>query len=324
MLTLEETKTFVKALLEKAHNRFKQEIAGENEELLPRVIREFQASVARRSWKVSQKWCMWNNEGPVLMPDYTRLYYRKGSTEVIIQEFPPQIRLMKFMGTLAARKDSSDVIQESERTKIYQYSLALPYMVFIFKYVHGDFSQVRCAFSDRPLKRLEEKPLKPYLSNLDSNLNVCLGRGIDRSQLIKGNIVQQCSYILSHFWQSIYSDEWSSHFWQSKTHFTGSDPRMATLNAWQEASTDNPLFVIEDVKWLQATEESFGDMVVKMFEGEQESHQLEEELYNDLVENFLQEINKTFQENLDNAEEKVVEATIDQLSTELFEKLNQN
>lgn len=149
-ITKDQAKTIVTELLAKAHNRFKQELAGENEEFLDRVVRQYRAKVARYSWKASQKWCKWNEDGPVLMPDYTRLYYRKGNTEVLVLEYPPQVRLMRFTGSLAKRDSSTSEIKEGEFNTVYQYSLALPYVVFIFKYVNGVFTDVRCTSPTGP------------------------------------------------------------------------------------------------------------------------------------------------------------------------------
>lgn len=139
--------------------------------------------------------------------------------------------------------------------------------------------------------------------------------------MLKDNIVQQSAFVLSHFWQTIYSDEWSYHYWACKGHFQQSDPRMATLEAWQEASVENPLFVVEDVPWLQHQEENFGDMIVRLFEDDKGNVELHEELYNELVDNFLQDVTKTFQDNIDTIEEKAVANSLDALADELLQKL---
>lgn len=321
-LSHEAAKKILTDILAKAHKRFKQEMDGENEEFLDRTIRLHRAKVARFSWKLSQKWCKWDDEGPVLMPDYTRIYYKKGITEILLQEFPPQIRLMKFRGNLAKGRSSGDaLLSEEERRKVYSYSLPLPYTVFLFKFVDGMFSEVKCAFSDRPLKRLEERPLRPYLSNIDSNLNICLGSDLDRSQLVRHNLTQQSSFILSHFWQSVYTDEWGLHYWNTKAHFA-SDPRLATLSGWQEAGYDNPLFVVEDVDWLKHSVESFGDMIVSVLEKDKQNVQFNEDLYNEFIDEFLTDVKKTFKENIDSIEKKAVSATVDSLATELVERIN--
>jgi hypothetical protein len=64
-----------------------------------------------------------------------------------------------------------------------------------------------------------KRPLRPYLSNLDSNLKVCLGLSFDRSKLIKDKLAQQTAFVLDHFWHSAFSDEWSAHYWDNKIAF---------------------------------------------------------------------------------------------------------
>ena len=317
----EQSEAIVKSLLEKAHSRFKQEFDGESEEFLDRVLRKHRAIVARRTCKLSQKWSMWDNDGVILTPDNTRAYYRKGKTEILILECPPQIRFMRFRSDLANR-ESSDAAYPKEDS-VCQYSLALPYVIFLFRFKNGMFDQVQCVFCDRPLKRLEEKPLKPYLSNIDSTLKVCLGRDFIRGELIKDNIIQQSSFVLNHFWQTVYSDEWSAHFWNSKSHFYEiGDERMSSLEGWQNASTENPLFVTEDVQWLPHSEECFGDMIVALLEDESENNAFQEEIYNDLVDQFLEEIKKSFAENLDSVNEKFIESNVVKLGEELAQQIS--
>lgn len=321
MIEKQQADEIVKDLLSKSYSRFKQELVGENDEMLDRVLRQYRAKVARHSWKLSQKWSKWDSEGPVLMPDYTRIYYRKGKTEVLLQEFPPQVRLMKFRGSLVSRDNTGVSLNNIEDQKVYHYSLALPYVVFLFKFVDGVFSEVRCAFSDRPLKRLEERPLRPYLSNIDSNLSVCLGTGLDRKQLIKGQLTQQVAFILDHFWHTAYSDEWSGHFWANKSHFQHQDERMSSVQNWQNASQENSLFVVDDVKWLQHSDESFGDMIVKLFQDDSENQKLQEDIYEELVDTFFEEIKKTILENISTVGEKVSDQQINDLSEELLTRL---
>jgi len=320
-ITNERAETIVKDLVSKFHKTFKQELNGENEEFLPRVVRQYRAKIARHSWKAAQQWCKWDEQGPVLMPDYTRIYYRKGDTEVLLQEYPPQVRLMKFKGRLANRNSSEAPIVEGD--KIFHFSLALPYVIFIFKFVKGTFVEVRCAFSDRPLRRLDERPMRPYLSNIDSNLSVCLGTSFDRSKLQKDQLAQQVAFVLDHFWHTAYSDEWSSHFWANKSHFQEMDQRMAGLQTWQEASTENSLFVVEDVNWLPHQEESFGDMIVRLFEDDRENNDFQNELYDHLTDTFLEEFKKTCVENVDNIEQHVLEQYASKWAEELLTQLQE-
>jgi hypothetical protein len=316
----DQAKKIVSELLASVHSRFKQELEGENEEFLDRIVRQYRAKLARYAWKSSQKWSKWNKDGPVLMPDFTRIYYRKGDTEIVLQEFHPQRRYIKFKTSLAKRRSSSDP-QPTDVSTSHGYNLSLPYMVFVFKFVGGLFTEVRCAFSDRPLKRLEEKPYRPYLSNVDSNLMLCLGSTFDKSKLEKDNVAQQCSYILDYFWSSVYSDEWSSHFWASKAHFEQTDKRLATLEDWEENSLDNSLFAVEGVKWLPHSEESFGDIIVRMLDGDKKNNEMQDEIYQELTTEFLKDAAKNFNESVDGVNKKAVDGSIDQLAKDLVEKI---
>jgi len=288
--------------------RFKQELVGENEDLLPRLARTHRSKLVRNAWKASQKWCKWSEDGPVLMPDYTRIYYRRGSTEVLLQEFPPQTRLLRFQDSLISRRGTS--FQFSERGS-QSFSLGLPYTVFIFVFSNGMFNRVQCAFCDRPLKRLDEQPLRPYFTNIDTDLKVCLGNDLNMSKLEKDNISQQVAYILDHFWQSVFSDEWGTHFWQTRAHFVDSDPRLATLPAWEAATEEDPLFVVDNVDWLKHGDDNFGDLIVRNFEiGSKEDIQFQEELYKDIMDGLLEETKKAVENGANNVSEAISKMSV--------------
>ena len=317
MLDKQSLRNCIKESLEKYTFRLEQELVGENEEFLDRSLRKFRTSIARVSWKSRQKWCKWNDSGPVLMPDYARVYYRQGKTEVILQEIPPQIRLMKFRGSLTLRENTGQSINKNESQKINHYSLALPYIVFIFKFVEGMFVEVKCAFSDRPLKKLTEKPLVPYLSNIDSNLSVCLGKSLDLSKLIKGELTQQIALILDNFWQTAYSDEWSGHFWANRAHFQETDERMKSVQSWAEQSQKNSLFVIEDVNWLKYSEESFAYIITKMFFDDVENQEMSQELYDQFTDLFFDEMQRTIKQNIESVTQKFYKETVDEIVQKL-------
>lgn len=318
-----KAKDIVKKLLIKINDRFKQEFVGENDENLDRLVHQYRAQASRIFCKNSQKWSKWNDHGPILMPDYTRIYYRKGETEIVLQEFPPQVRLMKLMGSLVSRENTSETISEAMLNKVYLFSLALPFVVFIFKFVKGDFYEVKMAFSDCTLKTLEEQPLKPYLSNIDSELKVCLGREFEelrKTHLEKGNIYQQIAFILNHFWQTVYSDEWAGNYWGSKSNFAD-DPRLDSVQNWEKASVENPLFVIDDVSWLRHEVETFGELIVKLISGDGKTNKFQEDLYKEIVDTILSDIKKSIEENLTTTNNQLLENFVEELSLDLIESL---
>ncbi len=302
--TENEIQEITSEIIDVFSKRLAQELQGESEELVDRIVRTHRDRLSRVSWKAASKWCKFDEDGPVLMPDGTRIYYRKGNTEVVVSEFSPQVRFLKFKGSLVHKKKSSDNITLSQAEEVLHYSLPLPYTVFIFKFIDGTFSSVKLAFSDKPLRKLEEKPLKPFLTNIDSNLSICLGVSFDRSKLIQHNIVQQIAYVLDYYWQSVFTDEWSSHFWTSMQSFAESDPRMSSLDSWQKLGIENPLQVIEDVNWLQHTEESFGDILVKLLEDDVVDSQFREDLYENISNECVNEIANAFKTSFEIVQER--------------------
>lgn len=306
----------VKKIAKTAASRLKQELTADSEAGIEQSVKKFRSTVARKAWHKSQQWCKWNEGGPVLMPDFTRMYYKKGNTEIMVMEYAPQTRMLKFHGSLAKRRSTAEEIDDHVESKVYNYSLALPYTVFIHRFRNGLYDVTYVAFNDRPLKRLEEKPLRPYLSNIDDTLKLCSGRDFDRRQLVKDNLVQQAAFVMSHFWQTVYSNEWASHFWAYRSHFREADDRLKDLDSWQAASYDNPLFVIDGVRWLPHPEESFGDIIVKLFDGDDANAQFQQDLFSSVAEELLDDVAKSVKNAANGIEDK-----IDQMMPELQSQL---
>ena len=294
--------------------KYQAEILGNLD--MSTLLLEIRDHITQRSWLAAQKWCRWEQDKFVLFPDHTRLYYRKGQREVTLQEYSPQVRVMSFKERLA--QPDSVAATKTKGGKTLTYALAVPYMEFIFMFDGGKFSNVYVAFSDRPLKDLHEPILRPYLPNLDDKLRLCLGRDMDYTKLVQGNITQQVAYVLSHFWQTVYTDEWSVHYWENKSHFTKTDKRLKSLEAWQKASIDNPLFVVEDVKWLK-TGENFGTLVSRLFDSETIDTKFGQEIYTPIYEKFQELVEQQIRDKIKTADAKLGPS----LQQSLMEELQQ-
>jgi hypothetical protein len=322
VLSKEDMSEIVQKLTGTIIKRYRTEILADIDTKIETILLEFRDHVVHRSWLAAQKWCKWENDKYVLFPDFTRIYYRKGHREVLVQEYSPQVRMFSFHKSLAKAKNSEQAIWYRHNDENHTYSLALPYTIFIFSFQNGIFNNVYVCFSDRPLKDCHEPVYRPYLSNIDSNLRLCLGNDFDKTKLIIGNISQQAAYILSHFWQTVYSDEWSAHYWLYKSHFGKHDRRLATLEAWEKASLENPLFVIDDVKWLPHYETQVGDIILRIFEGETKDAEYGQEVYDEIYQVFQDTIRKTVLDELHLAEEKLPSAVMEKLTDELTVLVN--
>ncbi len=311
-LTQDTARDLARSIAEQVVSRFKQEFAGENEEQLDRNLRAFSNKVSRICWKTAQKWCKFDDEGPILMPDFTRIFYKKGNTEVVLQEFAPQVRRLKFHNALLVENDTTG-------TDVKSFTLGLPYVVFMFKFVGGIFQEVYCSFNNAPLKRLDETPKVPYLSNIGTDLRVCLG-SFDRAEnLEKGNIAQQCSSIISYFWQSLFVNELGDNYWQCKSHFLTNDARLGSLTAWQAATEENPLFVIDEPGWLPYGANTYGDMIVHLFALDNKDTEFQHAISDDLSKEVLSGIKTDISASINQVSEQSMSKLIDQIADQLLQ-----
>lgn len=302
--------------------RFQQELESETNNRLEDFVREFCDIATHRSWKAAQKWCKWSKDGIVLTPDHTRVYYRRGDTEIVLQEFAPQMRLMKFQSSLVNKKEDRSV---------YSYTLALPYVNFLFRFREGLYSDCFVSFCDRPLKTLFEVPLRPYLSNLNTNLALCLGNDFNEENLIKDDVNQQIAYVLNHFWQTVYNNELPDHYIANKLYFA-QDDRLCDLESWQKASIENPFFVIEDVSWMPYTvfengEEknpSYDDIISDLVLNDRRDLQFQQEMYDDISGELAKTIKTIVFEQVEGNQFNIKSYHLDWFAEKLLAYLSKN
>ena len=108
-------------------NGYRQETLSVLDESCTEVLKQFKATVGRRCWKLSQKWCQWGDNRPILQPNKSRLFYRKGNTDIMVIEQDPQVRTLRFNPSFSESGS---------------YNVALPYVVFIFRFINEKFTDV--------------------------------------------------------------------------------------------------------------------------------------------------------------------------------------
>ena len=293
-------------VIKKVLQRYKQEVKSLVEENIEDAIRNFSETTVSRCWLSAQNWCKWSNDGPVLMPNNVRLYYRRSITEVLIVEIPPQLRLLRFKNQLIDNPGNPLLVNS--------YTLALPYIDFIFRFEDGLFQHVVVTFCDRPLKTLKEHPQRPYLPNIsDHNLVLCLGNNFNKDKLERHNITQQSSYVMNHFWDTVFSKELTDNYDLNREHFA-KDTRLCNLEAWEKASIENPLFVLDDVEWINFGDQNFGDLIASEF-GDAKDQEIQRTVYEDIIDTLSTTIYDKVMSQMDFAEKKV-EDYIQKLCTE--------
>ena len=272
-------------------DKFLQELEGENDEYLDRCTVESSKIISNIIIKNMQKWCVWDDEiGPLLMPNRTRLFYKKLNQSILVLEYPPEVRLLRFIESKVKNT----------------YALALPYTIFIIQFSDGLFKKLLCTFSDHSLKSLKDTPLIPYLPNIN-DMTVCLGTSFDSNRLSKDDIVQQTSYVMEHFWSSVFSEDYSQNVIAYRDYFhKNGDERMISYSQWAKASTEDPLFVIDQVEWKPCFDLNYGDLISSITsEASGKDVFLPNDICEEISQQVISQLKSTIKENVKFAKEKV-------------------
>ncbi len=194
----------------------------------------------------------------------------KGATTVWVHETPPCVYQFKWIA-----RDSP--ARYGPQTKYRTVRIALPYLVVLAAF-EGDMlsPQNECFFRTRPLDDDADELLYPALLNCSKFTPqegkplswICTAKMTpehyagcrDSKQRMRAGFRALMRCLLeSGFNYSSEEHEGSSWFTES----TRVDPRVATVEAWEEATRENPLFVL-DVPWL-STGKSLREVIDRMY-----------------------------------------------------------
>ncbi len=197
----------------------------------------------------------------LVLPDGVKAILPGKGGVVVVHETPPQPMSLRW---IAADSDERLGPEASYRTV----RLALPYVIVLALFGRqGERLQLlggnECFFLNEPLRRLDQELLYPALLNCSrfpdgaprplswictQHLDIKrLGRGQPEQALAEG-----LSALRSHLFGAAFNESSERHelsSWFTETVEAQVDPRLATVEAWEEASREDPLFVL-DVPWL--------------------------------------------------------------------------
>lgn len=213
--------------------------------------------------------------GPAILPDGIKAVVSQGPITIWVWESPPRVYHFDWIAN-----DSPAAFGQG--TKYRKVRLALPYLIVLTVFVRNEaglpelLAKNECFFRSAPLKQFEDKLLYPALLNC-SKFEPQDGRPLSwictqhlrptpkmqsrdpAERFCAGfEAVRHC-LLETAFNNSSEHHEAASWFSESR----GVDRRLKTVEAWQEASTKDPLFVLE-VPWLQ-TGHSLGQVLDRIF-----------------------------------------------------------
>jgi hypothetical protein len=184
-----------------------------------------------------------NHPGPMkdrclFVPSGTRLVQVKGASTILVIEQTPQIRLIRWSHDRMGMGGSYTL-----------YRLGFPFMVYVFTFYRGEFEELRIYHRTAPLRSANDPVFLSNLMNVQADLGLpscaraCLrGRPSGLTEL---PFADQVEGLLTYFWTSGFNMDIEGNCFDRARRL---DARIASIEAWQQASEANPLFPLE-VRW---------------------------------------------------------------------------
>lgn len=218
---------------------------------------------------------------PVILPYGIKSVLSQGPITLWVYEQPPRIHQLSWIASDSPK-------HYGPGTKYRKVRIALPYVIIMALFARDGaglpslLCKDECFFRSAPLKSLDDELCYPGLLNcsLWGDGDTALSHPLSWicTQYLKPN--DQCSsdnpadryqgwfeavrYCLLETSFNLSSEHHEGNSWFSKTKLV--DPRIATIEKWEENTKKDPLFVL-DVPWIKTyhTVQSYADRVFKQY-----------------------------------------------------------
>ena len=212
----------------------------------------------------------------VVLPDGVKAVLPGKNGVIVVHQTPPRVCGLRWIA-----KDSGELFGPG--TDYMEVRVALPYLVVLAYFERSAAGRLclsntnECFFRNHPLKSLSDELLYPGLLNcsrFDSHAGrplswICTAK-LDRRPLAREpdpsrRIERSLKALLGHLRETgfnLSSEHHEGGSWWGATVEAEVDPRVASIEAWQEATRADPLFALE-VPWLR-TGMSVGEIVTRM------------------------------------------------------------
>jgi len=201
-----------------------------------------------------------NDVRATVLPDGIKAVFERGPVTIWVHEIPPCVRLLKWIAA-----DSEQMFGEG--TKYRDVAVALPYVIVLAVFAPGERGRLTLAssceafFRNRPLGGPGDELLFPALLNCSKFEPqeghplawICtqhLDRSFDLEEDPGRRLRLGFKALLSCLFDTGFN--YSSEHHEGSSWFTesrGVDPRVSSIEAWQQATAADPLFAVE-VPWL--------------------------------------------------------------------------
>jgi len=185
----------------------------------------------------------------LFLPGGTRLVQVRGASTVLVIEQPPQVRQVRWTDERMGLGGSYT-----------SYRLAFPYLIYVFTFYRGEFEELRLYHRTAPLRSPHDPVYFSNLMNVQADLGLpscaraCLrGRPLGLADL---PLAEQVEGLLTYFWNSGFNRDIEGNCFERARPL---DRRIWSVEAWQQASEEDPLFPLV-VPWELAAPDLQGEV----------------------------------------------------------------
>jgi len=184
-----------------------------------------------------------------ILPQGAKMCYRQGRKIGVVVEEPPRTRTLKCIPSMQSGEELDRATDRGENIYIPQtYSLALPYVTFIFDFqleVSGNVVRnynVSLHFGKKPIVSKKSKLYHTILSNVEPDSGViCMGDiKIDSPRKIEDLGIWMDKY-RSVFWQAVFTHDYNESFIKIGSRSV----LFSSLRRWEDWSKQKPLYALE-------------------------------------------------------------------------------
>ena len=221
--------------------RVQQGVAAQLQEDTAPVVQQFVINLSKSLMDATVNFLEKSKDATVDLPVFpigTRYIKQDGQVLNIVIEQQPQARTLLFTETAVARL--ADAHSKVNSARMVSHHLSLPYTVFVFQFVNGQYQYSPDGFSVyfriSPLGAITDELAKCPFPNISDPGRVCMGDfRVDTSKKID----DQCQQVIGAFWQSVFGHDHIERFakWLTLNNMT--------IEQYQQKSKDNPFVALK-------------------------------------------------------------------------------
>ncbi len=231
--------------------RFKKEALLGIQERIEDTFKDFRTSVLSglREQFIDFQGARKDGALDCLLPPQTRFFFKKEGSVILVLEFPPERRTIKFEKNFVTQEiGMNEELRRRHETddKRMEFQLSFPYTVFVVHCIGEATPQLYCFYRNSPLKNLSDELYFPNIPNCFDSGKICIRIEEAKSTIFADQILEA----IGQFWNSKFSNDLRNNHYDAMSLL---EPRLKNIWTWENASAQNPRFPLE-VQWRKCAQ----------------------------------------------------------------------